>query len=239
MREGTCSRKAEMNMRRLSGFFGLLSRFACLALLFSVLVAGPAEHRQKPHRQDAQPHAQPSAASLSTFPSPPALETREKFRLALDRSLLSPLRYGTTALSAGFSMAIDSEGDRGLGMGFDGFLLRWGDRFGSRTVREFAGTFLAAGLLHQDPRYQRAPHRTFWKRTGYALSRVVVGRSDEGKAQFNASNLIGITAGAAASTGWHPPEDRGVRLFFIRVGTSMAAEAGWNLVREFFGRSGP
>jgi hypothetical protein len=44
-------------------------------------------------------------------------------------------------------------------------------------------------VLHQDPRYFVKGTGGFWRRTGYAISREVITRGDDGRNHFNTSEL--------------------------------------------------
>jgi len=45
-------------------------------------------------------------------------------------------------------------------------------------------------VLHQDPRFFQLGKGGFWHRTGYAVSRIFVTRSDSGNSQFNTSEIV-------------------------------------------------
>lgn len=51
--------------------------------------------------------------------------------------------------------------------------------------------YLLPVAFKQDPRYFTKGHGGFLNRTGYALSRLVVTRTDSGGSQINASEIIG------------------------------------------------
>src|SRR5262249_42119897 len=60
-------------------------------------------------------------------------------------------------------------------------------------------------ILRQDPRYYQSGQGSFFRRTGYSMSRIFVTRSDSGSAQFNYSEIFGAATAAAISTyTYHP-----------------------------------
>jgi hypothetical protein len=64
-------------------------------------------------------------------------------------------------------------------------------------------------LLHQDPRFYQSSNGRFLHRLGYAVSRIVITRSDSGSAQFNYSEIFGSAIAAGISTyAYHPQADR-------------------------------
>ncbi len=72
-------------------------------------------------------------------------------------------------------------------------------------------------MLHTDPRFFQSGQGSFMHRTGYAISRAVVTRSDSGHSVFNASEIFGSAVASAVSTysyhphpGYHPVEGMNV-----------------------------
>jgi len=62
-----------------------------------------------------------------------------------------------------------------------------------------------SSILHQDPRFYQSSKGGFWRRTGYAATRIVVTRSDSGHSQFNYSEVFGSATAATISTySYHP-----------------------------------
>ncbi len=83
-----------------------------------------------------------------------------------------------------------------------------------------------ASLLHEDPRYfRRGPAVRRWYRVGYALSRVVVTRTDSGHSRFNYSGVIGMAMGIALSNAYYPDSSVNAREVGERFGTSLLASA--------------
>ena len=94
---------------------------------------------------------------------------------------------------------------------------------------------MLASLLHEDPRYfRRGPEFSLWYRIGYALSRVVVTRTDSGNDQFNYSGMLGMSMGIALSNAYYPEASVNGKEVAYRFGTSLAASALGNLLPEFW-----
>jgi hypothetical protein len=82
-------------------------------------------------------------------------------------------------------------------------------------------------LLHQDPRYYQLGHGSFKHRLGYAISRLFVTRSDSGRQEFNASEVLGSATSATIATyTYHPAEDRTLANTLSVWGTQL----GWDSV---------
>jgi hypothetical protein len=117
---------------------------------------------------------------IATSPGP--LSTKQKFELFAGESV-APSRFLRSAAGAGISQARNSLD--GYGQGAAGYGERFGSSMATAASSNFFGTFLISSMLHRDPRYFLTLHGGPGHRIGYALSRIVVARSDEGK---NAAN---------------------------------------------------
>ncbi|MBI3696099.1 MAG: hypothetical protein HY238_14810 [Acidobacteria bacterium] len=72
------------------------------------------------------------------------------------------------------------------------------------------------------------------RRAEYALSRVVVTRTDAGGRRFNFTEFLGNGAAAAISNLYRPAEYRSVSLTMQRVGLTVLTDAPFNLLQEFW-----
>jgi hypothetical protein len=60
-------------------------------------------------------------------------------------------------------------------------------------------------VFRQDPRYFQSGRGSLFDRTGYAVSRILVTRTDSGHSQFNFSEILGSATAASISTySYHP-----------------------------------
>lgn len=89
-------------------------------------------------------------------------------------------------------------------------------------------------LTHEDPRYFTLGHGGFFRRVGYALSRVAVTYSDSGQNTINISEIGGDFAGAALSTSYYPPQERGMVKISEGWGTELESAALNNIAKEFW-----
>ena len=98
---------------------------------------------------------------------------------------------------------------------------------------EFFSTYLVSTLAHQDPHYHRDPSSSTGKRIVYALSRVVISRSDSGKPMFNFAEFVGTTASSLVESSYHFERDESPGAVSSRIFVSIGSDAGWNLMNEF------
>jgi hypothetical protein len=103
-----------------------------------------------------------------------------------------------------------------------------------QTSENYMVEFVVPSLTHEDTRYYTLGRGGFFKRTGYALTRAVVTRSDSGKEVFNASEVIGSGASAGLSTLYYPTRERS----FVNTGTEwgldVAIDGASFVAKEFW-----
>jgi len=154
-----------------------------------------------------------------------------KFHLAV-KNFSDPVNIGGTAADAAISNAL-SDASSAFGTGWSGFGKRFGMSMADNAVSEFCSTFLVASLAHQDPHYHRAPGKSTGMRILYALSRVVVARSDYGKPMFNYAEVVGTTTASLVQNSYRFDRDQSPRAVSSRIAVSIAFDSGWNLMNEF------
>jgi hypothetical protein len=113
----------------------------------------------------------------------------------------------------------------------------FGEKFGaamlrSASVRVFSdGIF--AGAFHQDPRYYRIAHGNLVRRGLLSARQAVIRRGDDGADQINYSGIAGRAVAAALVTTYYPEPSVTARVVTLTFLTSIATDAGGNLVLEF------
>src|SRR5271169_6193541 len=135
------------------------------------------------------------------------LTVKQKFRL-FAKETFDPFTAGAAVAGAALSQVGNHDPKYGEGAG------PYGERFGAAvadiTTQNFFSDAVLASLLHEDPRYfRRGPEFGVWYRVGYALSRVVVTRTDGGKNRFNYSGVLGMSVGIALSNAYYPDSSVG------------------------------
>ncbi len=158
------------------------------------------------------------------------LDTRQKFNLAF-HSILDPVNFIATGGIAGGNQITGRFS--GYGPGAEGYAKRYGAAFADNAISRIIGSAALPALLRQDPRY-------FYKGTGstssralYAVTRAVITRGDNGKAQPNYSRILGSFAAGAIANAYHPAADRGVGLTVSNGFIDIGGTAADGLLREF------
>ena len=90
--------------------------------------------------------------------------------------------------------------------------------------------FVVPTITHEDTRFYTLSRGGFLKRTGYALSRAVITRSDSGAEVFNISEVVGAGAAAGLSSLYYPSRERS----FANTGTEWGLDVGIDAASFFF-----
>jgi hypothetical protein len=150
--------------------------------------------------------ALPNFLTLENADQVPPLTTKQKFAV-VTRSSFDYIQVPWYAFLAGVSQAENSE--PGYGQGAAGYGKRFGSAAADGTIENYWTSAILPSIFHQDPRFFQSGKGGFWRRTGYAMSRIVVTRSDSGSSQFNVSEVFGSAIAASISTySYHPHADK-------------------------------
>lgn len=161
----------------------------------------------------------------------PPLSPRGKFVLATHDSL----DY-TSALFAGalaaykFGTAAYPEFHSGYA-GYGRYLWR---AFVDQAVGNYFTEAIVPTVLHEDPRYYTLGHGGFLKRTYYAITRLVVTKTDAGGMRFNFSEIVGNGLGAGVANFYYPAQERTLGRNMENWGTQVGADGVANVVKEFW-----
>jgi pimeloyl-ACP methyl ester carboxylesterase len=162
----------------------------------------------------------------------PPMSTREKFVLAAHDSVLDYSSYTWAGMLAGQAMLLNSDPE--LGHGIAGY-----GRYYWRTfVDGVSGTFFTEAIVptiaHEDPRYYTMGEGGFFHRTGYAISRAFVTKTDSGGTRFNFSEVVGNGLEAGLSNAYYPPQERGLSQTAANWGTQMESAVLNHVFQEFW-----
>ena len=74
----------------------------------------------------------------------------------------------------------------------------------------------------------------FFRRTGYAISRAVLTKTDSGRTRFSFSEVVGNALEAGLSNAYYPPQERGLSQTATNWGTQMESAVLNHLFQEFW-----
>ena len=194
--------------------------------------AGKSKPGQTGTSNDRLFYTLPNFLTLENTGQVPPLTVGQKFKVVTRGSfdyILIPW-YG---FLSGISQAENSE--PGYGQGAEGYGKRFGASFADGTIENYLTGAILPSLLRQDPRFFQSGQGTFWHRTGYAISRIFVTRTDSGHQQFNYSEIVGSAMSAAISTySYHPEGDRTLPNTASVWGTEVGYDTITIVVKEFW-----
>jgi hypothetical protein len=147
-------------------------------------------------------YALPNFLSLENGGKVPPLTAKQKFAVVA-RGTFDPVQFPWWGLLAGINQADNAE--PAYGQGFEGYAKRYGTTAADGIIENFMTQAVLPSMLRQDPRFFQSSKGGFARRTGYAISRIFVTRTDSGHSQFNYSEIFGSATAAAISTySYHP-----------------------------------
>jgi hypothetical protein len=174
----------------------------------------------------------PNFLTMENAENIPPLTSGDKFKV-VGRSLIDPSEFVLIGFVAGLGQASNS--NPSYGQGAQGYGKRYATAYADNAIENFMASAALPSLLHQDPRYYQLGHGGFLRRTGHAISRVVITRSDSGRSQFNYSEVFGAGMAAAISTySYHPESERGVGTVISVWGTQIGWDVGTYMLKEFW-----
>jgi len=103
-----------------------------------------------------------------------------------------------------------------------------------QTSENYMVEFVVPVITHEDTRYYTLGRGGFLKRTGYALSRAVITRTDHDREEFNISEVVGSGASAGLSSLYYPTRERSFSNTASEWGLDVGIDAASFVVREFW-----
>ncbi len=158
------------------------------------------------------------------------LTSREKITIGWKDTVNAP-SYLLAGFFSGVSQLNDS--NPSFGQGLKGFSHRYITSVADQDLGNMLTEAFLPSVLHEDPRFFRRGTGNGWKRAGYAASRVLIARSDQGAWRFNSSEFLGNGAVAALGNLYYP-DARGGKDTAQRMFTQIGTDAISNVLKEFW-----
>ena len=173
----------------------------------------------------------PNFRAVSADVKLPPQTVKQKFTTAFEDSFDYSALFVPLAL-AGYNLGRNEYPEFGSGgLGYARYL--W-HAAADQTVENIMVEGIVPSITREDNRYYTLGRGGFLKRTGYALSRVVITRSDSGRNVFNVSEVVGAGASAGISTLYYPSQSRSFGNTADNWGTSVGIDALSFVVKEFW-----
>jgi len=122
------------------------------------------------------------------------------------------------------------------GQGAGGFAKRFASGLGQHAVKESIELGMGA-WLHENLHYQPSNLHQTWPRVEYALKTTfIVPRIDRPGKTFAVSRVSSNLGAGIISRAWQPASTAGIGAGLLSGGLGVAADVGFNMVREFWPR---
>ncbi|MGB7848279.1 MAG: hypothetical protein WBL63_21890 [Candidatus Acidiferrum sp.] len=89
-------------------------------------------------------------------------------------------------------------------------------------------------MTKEDSRYYTLGKGGFFKRSGYALSRLLITRKDSGDPTFNFSEVVGAGAAAGIGNAYYPSDENHLVKTYQRWLSQLIQDAAGNMAKEFW-----
>ena len=173
----------------------------------------------------------PNYRAVSANVELPPLALKNKLWLATQDSF-DYSSFVSAGILAGVSQADKSYPE--FGQGAKGYGRYYWHALADQAVGNYMTEAIVPAVTHEDPRYYTLGHGGFFKRTGYAVSRLLVTRTDGGGRTFNFSEILGNGAGAGISDTYYPSRERTWTKTGQKWITQVALDGVFNIFKEFW-----
>jgi len=160
-----------------------------------------------------------------------SISAGEKFKIAA-QDAFDPFSWVTSGLYAGVAQWQNQY--PAFGQGAAGYAKRYAGAFADGAIGNYLAEAILPTILHEDPRYFRMGEGTKIHRAAYAISRVLVTRTDAGGSRFNFSEIFGNLGAAGLSNLYYPSGDRSAIQTIEKFSVNVISDAGFNVLKEFW-----
>lgn len=136
------------------------------------------------------------------------------------------------AALSGIDMAGKSEPS--FGQGAEGYGKYYWHVFVDGAIENYMTEAIIPAATREDPRYYTLGKGGFIKRTGYAVSRLFVTKTNSGGTTFNLSEIVGAGASAGIGNTYYPHQYNPWVKTYQRWGTQVGLDGVFNTLKEFW-----
>jgi hypothetical protein len=163
----------------------------------------------------------PNFRAVSADQQLPPQAVKEKFKTAT----LDSLDYSSFIFVAGQAAVAQADNSYPeFGQGAKGYGRYYWHTLADAINENYWVEFIVPSALHQDTRYYTLGRGDFAKRLGYAFTRIVVTRTDEGHETFNFSEILGAGAFSGVANLYYPSQERTLTKTYQRWITNIAID---------------
>ena len=156
---------------------------------------------------------------------------KEKFAITA-KGTFDPYEFAIVGVVAGIRQAENAY--PAFGQGMEGYAKRYGAAFADQVDGNIMAGAVFPSILKTDPRYFRLGRGRSIHRFGYAISRILITRTDSGGRMFNIPEFAGNATAIAISNFYYPAADRSFSSSFASWSVQMGIDAFGNELKEFW-----
>jgi len=165
----------------------------------------------------------------SSVPFKP-LTAKQKLTIATKDTIDGP-SYVTAALFSGIYQAQNQ--NPSFGQGVKGYAHRYICSIADQDIGNYMTEGFMPVLLREDPRYFRSGTGSTKRRLVYAMSRVLMTKTDKNTPTFNFGEFLGNGVSASVGNAYYPDE-RGYGPTMQRMFTQIGTDSISNILKEFW-----
>jgi hypothetical protein len=173
----------------------------------------------------------PNYRSVSADTQLPPLSVKDKFWLATQDSF-DYSAFILAGMIAGIGQAQNSTPE--FRQGAAGYGRYYWHSFADQAVGNYFTEGIVPSLTRQDPRYYTLGRGNIFHRSGYAVSRLFITRTDSGGRMFNFSEIGGNLAGAAVSNTYYPNREQTWTKTQQKWVLQVGLDGFFNICKEFW-----
>jgi|SRR5271157_5406755 len=159
-----------------------------------------------------------------------SITAKQKMTIAFKDSFDWPV-YPTAGAFAALYQIEDQ--NHSFGQGMTGYAKRFATAYGDQMIGNMMTEGIVPSLVHQDPRYFRLGEGSKKGRAWYALTRIVIDKTDHGHSTFNLPEWGGNAIAVALSNAYYP-DTRNVSDNVQKLLIACATDAFSNVLKEFW-----
>lgn len=173
----------------------------------------------------------PNYRSVSADALLPRLSLKGKFWLATQDSF-DYSSFVVAGMLAGIDQVKNSTPQ--FHQGAAGYGRYYWHSFADQALGNYLTEAIVPAATREDPRYYTRGHGGLFRRSGYAISRLVITRNDVGGRTFNFSEIVGNGAGSGISNLYYPAPERTWTKTQQKWLTQVALDGLFNILKEFW-----
>jgi len=158
------------------------------------------------------------------------ISVRHKYVIGLKDSFDYPLFFVGALYAAAGQLTNQHPA---FGQGLAGYGRRLGTGYADQAIGNMMTESIYPSLLREDPRYFRRGHGSTGSRFWYAVTRVLVTKTDAGGTRFNFSEWLGNGTAVAISNSYYPDDHR-LTANVTKLLTQIGTDATSQVLKEFW-----